>query len=332
LPYYADFEKKVAAGKIEPVYFILVSDSYFLNKAGELLRKKIFGSAKNDENYFQKYGDESDTDEIIELCRNFSSLFTTHKVVIVKKCEKLGKKISELKEYFEKPDRDTTLLLAFDKEYALEKKLDKELKFYDFTEIPDEQYRLWIKDLVTQNGCSIEESAIDVLIDSVPRYFDLVCTEISKICNYFDLNSKEPKIITSSIILKFIGYDAEFSPYDLMSAVIQNDHKKSLDILNNLLNVSRINEVFLLSIISGFYMDMLASGKDFDRAGKNDYYIKYKFWGEKLKFIQLHYKYIKNKDFSVAFNRIMETDIKLKTSKIEPAVLMTTLIQELTNI
>lgn len=332
MPYYTDFAKKVTAGKFDPVYFVLASDSYFVNKAGELLKEKIFGSSKSNENYFQKYGDEADAEEIIDLCRNFSSLFTTHKIVIVKRCEKLWKKIDELKEYSKNPDPDTTLLLAFDKEYLLEKKADKELKFYDFSDLPDEQFRQWIKDLVKQNSCSIEESAIDELINSVPRYFDLISTEISKICNYFDLNEPEPRVITSSVILKFTGYDAEYSPYDLMTAIIKNDHKRALDILNNLLNVSRINEVYLLSIISGYYMDMLASGKNFDRASRNEYYIKYKFWGDKLKFIQENYKDIKNRDFSAAFSKIMDTDVKLKTSMIEPAVLLTSLVQELASI
>jgi len=337
LPEYSDFVKKVTAGKIDPVYNILISDGYFFNKAGELLKEKIFGSAKNNENFFQRYGDETNADEIVDLCKNFSSLFTTHKIVLVKKCEKLWKNIDVLKEYSKNPDPDTTLLLGFDKEILVEKKLfdkkaEKELKFYDFTDMPDEQYRQWIKDLVSQNGCSIEESAIDELINTVPRYFDLVSTEISKICNYFEFESAEPKVITSAIILKFTGYDAEYSPYDLMSAIIKNDHRRALDILNNLLNVSRINELYLLSTISGYYMDMLASGKNFDSAGKNELYTKFKIWGERLKFIQSHYKYIKNKDFSTAFGKLMETDVKLKSSQIEPAVLMTTLVQELTNI
>lgn len=332
MSYYPDFAKKVTAGKFEPVYFIMASDSYFVNKAGELLKEKIFGSAKNNENFFQKYADESDADEIIDLCRNFSSLFTTHKIVLVKRCEKLWKKIDVLKEYSKNPDPDTTLLLAFDKDYILEKKADKELKFYDFSDLPDEQYRQWIKDSVTQNGCLIEESAVDELINSVPRYFDLVNTEISKICNYFDMNSAEPKVITSPIVLRFTGYDAEYSPFDLMTAIIRNDHKRALDILNNLLNISKVNEVYLLSIISGYYLDMLSSGKNFDKATKNDYYNKYKFWGDKLKFIQDNYKDIKNRDFSAAFSKLIETDVKLKTSMIEPAVLMTSLVQELTNI
>jgi DNA polymerase-3 subunit delta len=328
---YLDFEKKVQAAKIEQVYYILASESYFVNKAGELLKEKIFGKGNSYENYFLKYGDENNADEIINLCSNFSSLFSSQKVVLVKKCEKIGRNLKELLEYCKKPDPDTTLLLAFDKEYALEKKLHKELKFYDFTDLPDIEFRDWIKQRVIEYGCQIEENAIDELLNSLPRSFEIINSEIAKISNYFTSDDRK-KVITAPIVLKFTGYDSEYMPYDLISAIIRNDSVKALEILNNLLNVSKVNEVYLLSIINGAYMDMLAAGQDFEKANKNEYFTKYKLWADKLFFIQSHYKYIKNKDFSSAFQKIIDTDLKLKTSMMEPSVLLTSLVQELANI
>jgi DNA polymerase-3 subunit delta len=328
---YLDFEKKVQAAKIEPVYYVLASESYLVNKAGELLKEKIFGKGNSYENYFLKYGDENDAEEIIDLCTNFSSLFSPQKVVLVKKCEKIGRSIKDLLEYCKKPDPDTTLLLAFDKEYALEKKLHKELKFYDFTDLPDNEFREWIKQRVKENGCEIEENAVDEILNLLPRSFEIINSEIAKISNYFTSEDSK-KIITAPIVLKFTGSDSEYMPFDLISAIIRNDSVKALEILNNLLNVSKVNEVYLLSIINGAYMDMLAAGKDFEKANKNEYFTKYKLWADKLLFIQSHYKYIKNKDFSSAFKKIIDTDIKLKTSMMEPSVLLTSLVQELANI
>jgi len=51
---------------------------------------------------------------------------------LVKRSEKLAKKLDDLVEYSAKPDTDTTLLLAFDRDYVREKKLAKEINFYDF--------------------------------------------------------------------------------------------------------------------------------------------------------------------------------------------------------
>jgi DNA polymerase-3 subunit delta len=330
---YLDFEKKVKAVKIEPVYYVLASEGYFLNKAGDLLKEKIFGAGGSYENYFLKYGDEISADDIISLCSNFSSLFSSQKVVLVKKCEKIGRSLKDLLDYCKKPDPDTTLLLAFDKEYVLEKKLnkEKELKFYDFTDLPDDQFREWIKARVTEYGCTIEENAIDEILNSLPRSFEIINSEIAKISNYFT-SEDSSKVITAPLVLKFTGYDSEYLPFDLISAIIRNDAVKALEILNNLLNVSKVNEVYLLSIINGSFMDMLAAGKDFEKANKNEYFTKYKLWADKLYFIQTHYKYIKNKDFSSAFQKILDTDLKMKTSMMEPSVLLTSLVQELANI
>ena len=133
MPTYLDFEKEIKAGKVRSVYYVMALDNYFISRASAVLREKLFGSAENKENFFLRYGDESSVDEILDLCNNFSSLFSTAKVLVVKRCEKLFKKFSELEEYSNKPDKDTTLLLCFDKEFVIEKKINKNIAFYDFS-------------------------------------------------------------------------------------------------------------------------------------------------------------------------------------------------------
>src|SRR5438045_7502248 len=113
MPSFSDFQKEVISGKVRNVYFIETSDSYFISKAGELLREKIFGSKDTKENFFLKYADETPVNEIIELCNNFSSLFSSNKIIILKRCEKYSRKLDALLDFTQKPNRDTTLLLVF---------------------------------------------------------------------------------------------------------------------------------------------------------------------------------------------------------------------------
>lgn len=331
---YPDFAGEINSGKLQNVYFIAAYDNYFLGKAGELLREKISGTKDNRDNYFLKYGDESSAEELIDLCSNFSSLFSANKIVIVKRCEKFGKKLDLILSYIQNPDIDTTLLLVFDKDYVIEKKLDTEYKFYDFTSLPDEDYLKWVKSLFDAKGCSINEPELDLFVESVPKMFDLVENEVSKIAGYCEEISPDgQKKVTNDVIYKFIGYDTSYSPYELMSSIISKNSQKSLEILDNMINKSGINEIYLLTLITGYYMDILsAKTKGFDTASINEIYSKYKLWGDKIDFVKKYKNLVNDDDFGQIFEKILNADQTIKTSMLDSKVLLTSLVEELSNI
>jgi DNA polymerase-3 subunit delta len=332
-PTYLDFEKEVKSGKISPVYFISAVDNYFLAKAGEILREKLTGSKENKENFFLKYGDETPLEEILDLCRNFSSLFSEKKIVIVKRCEKFGRYFDELAAYSKNPDDYTTLVLAFDKDYVIEKKLDSTVRFYDFTELPEPKYAEWVKAEFNRKGCKIDDKEVELFIQSVPGVFDLVETEIEKISNYFDHSAKgDRRIVTKDIILKFIGYDREYTPDELISSILRKDSRRALEILEYLLNKEAINPVYLLSIISSYYMDlMVAKTEGIDMNNTKELYGKYRLWSDRIRFVKANSSYVKPADFEAIFDKILKIDQKLKTSSLDPGVLFASLVQELSN-
>jgi DNA polymerase III delta subunit len=331
---YLDFEKQVGSGKIQPVYYIIVSDNYFIKKAGELLREKITGSKDNKDNFFLKYADEISVGEIIDLCNNFSSLFSANKIVIVKQCEKFGKKIDDIIQYAQNPDKDTTLLLAFDKDYVLDKKLDKDFTFYDFAYLPDEQYIEWVKSIFESKGCIIASSELNLFIESVPLIFELVENEISKIANYCEeISVNGEKTVTKEIIYRFIGYDTTYSPSELMASILERDSRKSLEILESMIDRGGINEIYLLNLITNYYMDLMsAKTRGFDSASMNEIYGKFRIWGDRIGFVKTYKNRINENDFGIIFDKILKTDQQLKTSMLDSKVLLTSLVEELANI
>lgn len=331
---YQDFEKQINSGKIQPVYYVIAIDNYFLRKAGELLLEKISGSKENKENFFIKYADESSPEEIIDLCSNFSSLFSNNKIVIVKRCEKFGRKLDSIVTYTQNPDKDTTLILAFDKEYVRDKKLDKKINFYDFAYLPDEDYINWVKSLFDVRECKIDSSELNLFTDSVPRIFDLVENEVDKISSYCEeVSQGGEKKVTRDVIFKFIGYDTSYTPEDLMISILKKDSRKSLEILENMIDKHGMNEIYLLTLISGYFTDLLsAKTRGFETAGMNEVYSKYKIWGDRIGFVKNHRNDIKDDDFETIFDKILQTDQKLKTSMLDSKVLLTSLVEELAGI
>src|SRR6266508_487036 len=105
------FENEVKSGKIQSVYFIAASGAHFVKKATELLKMKLFGEKSSSENVYIRYADETKYNEVIDLCINVTSLFSTRKLVIVKRCEKLSRTLTHFINYASNPDPDTVLVL-----------------------------------------------------------------------------------------------------------------------------------------------------------------------------------------------------------------------------
>src|SRR4030095_2277956 len=326
---FIDFEKEITSGKIRNVYFILASDNYFITKASDLLKEKFFGSKDNRDNFFLRYADETPLQDLMDLTSNFASLFAANKIIVLKRTEKYSRKLDELFEFIKNPDPETTLLLCFDKDYILDKKLHKALDFYDFTILPDVAMKEWVKKEFSVYGKRINDEAIDYLFSNMPASFDLLHNEIEKICSYDPDSTAE---IDRKLILKFTGYENELTPNDLMKAIIRNDSVKAVQILDNLINKAGINEIFLVSIISNYYFDLLSfkSGK-FRGYDNYSLYGKYKLWGDRLNFAKEYSNLLEIKDLEKAISLILKLDTQLKTSMLDSNVLLTSLIEELSS-
>jgi len=327
---FLDFQTEIKAGKIRNVYFIAASDNYFLSKASELLREKIMGSGADKNNFFLKYADETPLQELFDLSSNFASLFSTQKIVVLKRCEKYSRKLPELFEFAKKPDPDTFLLLVFEKDYVLEKKPGKDIEFYDFSDLPQKTLYQWVRDEFMQNKLEIDNAALELFITGLPQSFDLIANEIEKISNY---DYKEgSRTVTKELILEFTGYDKEYSPEELLLSIVKKDHSKAFKILDNLLTSKNLNEVYLLSIISNQYMDIISfKTKGLDKMDNRTLYSKYKLWGDRVRFAQNYHKLLNINSLELSVEKILDTDKRLKTSMLNSKILMTSLVEELIN-
>jgi DNA polymerase III delta subunit len=327
---FLDFQAEINSGKIRNVYFIASSDSYFVSKAGELMREKLFGSASNRDNFFLRYGDESTIDEIMDLSNNTTSLFSSQKIIVLKRAEKYFRKIKELFDFLKKTDHDTYIMVVFDKDYVIEKKYDKDNVFYDFSDLPQDSLSSFIRNEFESRGFNISTGDLEFFISSVPQSIDLLLTEVEKLSNY-EFESSD-KTITRELILRFIGYDKEFSPGELMAAVLSRDKRRSIEVLEGLSSSAGFSEIYLLSIMSNYYMDLISfKTKGFEYKNSGALYSKYKMWGERAKFAQKYHKSLNLNSLEKSFNKILDTDLKLKTSMLNSKILMTSLVEELVN-
>ncbi|MCC6865045.1 MAG: DNA polymerase III subunit delta [Ignavibacteria bacterium] len=329
---FLDFEREVSGGKIRNVYYISAADNYFIQKAGKILREKLFKSNVANENFFLKYADETPMQELFDLTQSGASLFASNKLIIVKRCEKYSRKLTEFLKQSKIPQDDTYILYVFDTSFVNEKKLYKnnELELFDFSELPQKQLYDWVKNEFKIREIEINNDALELFISYLPLSFDIMITEIEKISNYDFGNSH--RLLTSDLILHFVGYDKGYSPNELVIAIFSRDKAKAFNILNNLLNSKGLNELYLLAFISNFYFDMLIfKTQGTSKLDSGTLYNKYKLWGDSLKIIKNYHNSFNISSLESSINNILDTDKNMKLSMNNPKILMTSLVEILLN-
>lgn len=328
-----EFRNEVLSGKLKNVYYVAASDSYFVSKAGDILREKLFGSAANRDNFFLRYADDTSVQDVSDLASNFASLFASEKVIIVKRCEKYSRKMAEFLEITEsigKKDKSTFLMLVFDPAFVADKKLDDKREFYDFSDLPQKDLYDWVRSEFEERDIAVQNDALDLFVTSIPRSFDLLSSEIEKVSN-FEFEGSD-RTLTKEIILQFIGYDREASPDELVLAIAKKDRNRAFSVLDNLLNSKGMNEVYLLSMISGFYMDIISfKTRGLDSMDSRMLFQKYKMWGDRAKIAKNCHKSMDLQSLHKSFGRLIDTDKKLKSSQVDPKILMISLVQDLIN-
>ena len=233
-------------------------------------------------------------------------------------------------EFSKKIDENSFLLFCFDQAFVLEKKLYDNYDFFDFSDLSQRELYDWVKEEFEKSGIKINNDALDLFLTSIPASLDLINSEVEKISNY-DFEGRDA-VITKEIILEFTGYDTEYTPDELMRCIVRKERKQAFIVLNNLLNTKSLNEVYLLSLISNYYMDLISfKSAGLDSMDSRLIYQKYKMWGDRVKFAKNYHKSMNINGLHASVQQIIETDKKLKTSMMDPKILMTSLVEELIN-
>jgi len=221
-------------------------------------------------------------------------------------------------------------MVVFDRDYAAEKKYDKDYDFYDFSDLPQYELSEFIRGEFEARGLTLSHDVLEYFISSVPPSIDLMLTEIEKISNY-DFDGLD-KSVSRELILKFTGYDKEYTPAELMGGILTRNHSRALEVLDGLSSSAGFSEIYLLSIMSNYYMDLISfKTKGFENKDSGSLYGKYKMWGDRAKFAKKFYNSINLSSLETAFAKILDTDLKLKTSMLDSKILMTALVEELVN-
>lgn len=228
----------------------------------------------------------------------------------------------------EKKIPETTVIVFWERNSPDERtklfKLLKKQRAQEFRLLSGYALSKWIEQEVKERGGKIERDALDKLAAYVGNDLWQMSNEIDKLITY-----KNKKSITPEDVELLVKAKLDTNIFNMIDAIGDKNKKRALKLLHDQIE-SGEHELYLLTMITYQFRNLLIV-KDLIEQGMNQYQIQRE--------IRMH-PFVVQKTFSQARNfsldglkkiyqKLLDTDIALKTSKIEPALALDLLVAKL---
>ncbi|MGB9743421.1 MAG: DNA polymerase III subunit delta [Minisyncoccales bacterium] len=255
-----------------------------------------------------------------------SSMFDEKKLVIIANLANnhdfKEKFLENYKEFLSAKD-----LIVFYEEAKVSEKdkffnfLKEKTKTQHFALLAGEKLKNWLKKELIQQGVKIEPVALDKLIEFVGNDLWQINNEINKLVNY----KKGTEIKISDIEL-LVKPKIETAIFQTIDALVQRNRRQALNLIHQHL-IQGDHPLYLLSMINFQFRNLLIVKDLIER--QKPYYGLAKMTG--LHPWVINKTYQQTKKFTLAelkqiYQKIFQTDLKIKTGQIDPETALDLLI------
>jgi DNA polymerase-3 subunit delta len=328
-----DFERELKNGKLQSNYFLFGPDSYLLevacNALIQALERAHGGGAFGDTLDL----DEVSIDDILNSARSLS-MFGSHQIVQVRGVMKLrDTSCKKLADYLSKPNPTATLVFyagELDRDQRKKKIFDILSSLTKVVEFAAPDRRViseWIRSMGSKEGFSIDQDALDFVIEMQGNDLGRVIQEIEKARLYGGQQTK----ITLAMAEATSGFSGDHDMFEFLDAVCSKKKQKALRLVGEIFFAGR--ESFLAFWWFGLRLRQLLQVQEL--SGKLPPHLISRQVGifpprtaEKL--------LAQSKSFSrisleKALYQLGTVDDKIKRSSIDSRLLMEQLVHELTS-
>jgi DNA polymerase-3 subunit delta len=256
-----DVIKDLKSGDFKPVYLLTGDEPYFINKITDYVLEHAIAEEHKSFNQVVLYGQDVNTDQIIENAKRFP-MMTEKQLVLIKEAKSV-KNLHELVKYTNSPLSSTILVIDLhdgkvDKRSKNGKAFIESVKkngvFFEAKKIYENQVPDWIQKYATSKGIQIDQKSSILLTEFLGNDLVKISNELDKLAI---LSTKDP-IITPEIIERNIGISKDFNNFELQKAVLQRDVRKAFLIANYFKQNPRKNPLLVtVATLYGYFSKLL---------------------------------------------------------------------------
>lgn len=222
----ADWKK----GNYKPVYWLEGEEPFYIDEVVNYAEHHILNESEASFNLSVFYGKDADWAAVVNACRRYP-MFADKQVVILKEAQQM-RDVEKFESYINNPLTSTIFVVSYK-----DKKLDARTKFAKAVKQKGEvvttkklwenQVGPWTEGMIKDNGLSINNKALFLLIDHVGNDLSRLQNEVEKL----KINLQGRKSITEDDIEKYIGISKDFNPFELQDAIANKNMNKTLRII-----------------------------------------------------------------------------------------------------
>ncbi|MEJ2525771.1 MAG: DNA polymerase III subunit delta [Desulfuromonadales bacterium] len=325
----SDLHKILAEPPVPPLILLYGAENYFVEQGWQAVRDAVVPSDSRDFNLTVFHGKDLQSSAVIEQALTLP-IFTAQRLVVVKNLhEARADQLDGLLDYVADPVPETVLLLTAEKIDA-RRKLFQVLKkngvAIEFKAIYDNQLPGFVRQVATQHRLTLTAEALRLFCKRVGTNLAAVAGEMEKLAGYLG----ERDLAEHDDVAAIVSDTRIESIFDLTDAMGQGDRSTALQLLDRLLAEGQ-PPLMVLAMMTRHFRQMWkisalteqrVPAKDLPRqVGVSPYFLK-GLMQQAARFDTASYREV--------FARFLQTDLALKSSGSEPALLLEQLVLAIT--
>jgi len=306
---FLSLSKRFAAKDWVPLILLQGEETWFVDALTSIIEDGVLTEAEKSFNQTILYGKDTKPNELVSIVRRYP-MMSNYQLVVVREAQQM-ESLDILLPYFETPLPSTILVLAFK-----DSKMDSRTKIYKaiakgvvYTadKLRDYQIKGWIPQFCHLKGRSIDNAAVDMLVDLLGADLTLIHNELEKM-----FITVKDEFIRQHHIEQQVGFNREYNVFELQSALGMKDFNRSIQIAHQMGVRAERGEIHrMVPVLFGFFNKVmsahyLAGKTDQEMAtelGVNPYFVK------DYRLAALNYNM---NDLEKALGQIKYLDLRLK--------------------
>jgi len=204
---FAELKKHISLGRFFPAYLITGEDDFLL----QLASKQFKGIVKNmPELDLSVFTEKTDIVAIVEALNSLP--FLNDKKIVL--CNELEGDATVLEKYLASPNPQTILIVVSKKLPDILKKIIPQFTIVDCNKLEQEHIARWVAMQLKETNSSIQNNALNLLVEYCSGSLTRIDTEIKKLSFY-----RANEIITKDCVLEMVEPNLDFQIFELSDAV-----------------------------------------------------------------------------------------------------------------
>lgn len=324
-----ELHRALDKGVIAPLYFFYGEETYLAERAVKRVMERVTPPDFRDFNLDVFYGDATRGEQIVAASQTLP-MFADRRMVLVKRADALpAASLDALAEYAADPSPGTCLLLVGGEKIDQRKKFFATLKKADalveFRRPYENQLPAFVREEASAHGKRIASEAAELLVYFIGNNLQEIVSQVEKVAMYVGRRDA----ITVDDVRAIVTDVKADSVFDLANALGDKNHGKAIRNLHTLMRDGEA-PLMILAMISRHFrllwkvlelVEKKTPSQDIPKlAGVTPFFIS--------GFVAQSKKYNRH-EMKEVFEKLLETDLQLKSSKIKGSFLLERLITEI---